>query len=228
MFDQLRVVRHSIGKTVRTLQLGSAIRRIRSGSCSEKILTRLLQGWHNEGFSADTAYLSAVAKYAAMAEGDVLECGSGTSTLLLAAITEGTGRRVHALEHMPEWREKVCAKLKKHRLTAEVHLAPLEAHGEFHWYKIPETLPRHFTLVVCDGPPGSTHGGRFGLLPCVGDRLREAVILVDDTERPGEQLILERWRSEYGVHYEMICNNEGSYALAHLPPNSQIATKPEV
>lgn len=226
MLEPLRRLRYKLGETVRGLTLASAIRSIRSGSCSDEQVSKLLRGWHNEGFAADVAYLVAVAEYAAQAKGDILECGSGASTLLLAAIAERSGVKVHSLEHMPEWRQKVCAALEKRSLKADVHAAPLETRGQFSWYRIPENLPFHFAIVVCDGPPDATPGGRYGLLPCVGDRLQGAVVLMDDAERPGEQHVLQRWRTEFGVHFDIV-TNKGSYAVATCPVGSQTETIPK-
>jgi len=182
---------------------------------SRRTASRLLKGWHNEGFSADSAYLSAVMKYAFAARGNILECGSGATTLLLAATAERTGTRVHALEHMPEWRDRVRTALQRFSLAAEVHLAPLVQHGPFNWYEIPEQLPKDFALVICDGPPSTTLGGRYGLLPCLHRHLRGAVILMDDAERSGEQEILARWQQEFGLEFHIV--EPGIYAVAKLP-----------
>ena len=216
MFEPPRFVRSKLARIIRSAHLASAIRSIRSGSCSEKEVSSLLRGWHNEGFSADTAYLLAVAQYAIKTKENILECGSGASTLLLAAIAERSGVQVHSLEHMLEWREKVCAALDKHSLKAEVHLAPLKTENDFSWYKVPGDLPSRFGLVICDGPPDATTGGRYGLLPCVGNRLEGSTILMDDAERPGEQRVLHRWRNEFGVQFDIV-TNKGSYAVASCP-----------
>ena len=58
-------------------------------------------------------------------------------------------------------------------------------------------LPRDFGLVVCDGPPGTIQGGRYGLMPVMGEYLRpDCRILLDDTNRRKEKELIERWAGE--------------------------------
>lgn len=75
--------------------------------------------------------------------------------------------------------------------------SPLKDYGDFCWYDAPlESMPDSFSLVICDGPPGATKGGRYGLVPFMRDRLRSGcVILLDDAEREEERTIAARWQS---------------------------------
>jgi hypothetical protein len=51
-------------------------------------------------------------------------------------------------------------------------------------------------LVICNGPPGQTKGGRFGLIPQIKASLKQgAVILMDDTIRDDERSIIEKYKS---------------------------------
>ncbi len=78
-------------------------------------------------------------------------------------------------------------------------LQPLVSYGPFDWYSVgPHVLPRSFSLVVCDGPPGDTRGGRMGLMPVLHDHLAPGCrIPVDDTFRSGERHVIEQWRRAY-------------------------------
>src|SRR5439155_7752889 len=86
--------------------------------------------------------------------------------------------------------------LRDHK-AGQVYLwfSPLSDYGEFVWYAAPLPLmPDAFRLVVCDGPPGGTRGGRVGLLSVIGDRVPAgAVILLDDAARDGERHAVSRW-----------------------------------
>jgi hypothetical protein len=77
--------------------------------------------------------------------------------------------------------------------------APLKNFGEYSWYDdsgIPSD--EMFDLVLCDGPPNSTPGGRYGLLPRLFHQLRPgATIIVDDAHRDEESLMIQRWLAEY-------------------------------
>ena len=63
---------------------------------------------------------------------------------------------------------------------------------------VADSIPSDIRLVICDGPPGFTPGGRYGLMPLVGERLaRNCTILLDDTERKSEQQVIDRWAGDH-------------------------------
>jgi hypothetical protein len=75
-------------------------------------------------------------------------------------------------------------------------------------------MPPAFQLVICDGPPGETPGGRYGLWPVLGQRLAPgAVILLDDADRPGEEEVLRRWSTEARMRVDMRRVAGGAYAI---------------
>ncbi|MCV5153746.1 hypothetical protein OFC46_28050, partial [Escherichia coli] len=77
--------------------------------------------------------------------------------------------------------------------NVSVRLAELKDYGDFSWYntQVIYDFPDSFSLVVADGPPGNTKGGRIGLLPLLKDRLSNDVqILLDDAERESETITL--------------------------------------
>ena len=167
-----------------------------------RTLAALRFGWGNTGWSADTSLLSEVAAAAAAAQGPILECGSGLSTLVFALIAERRGLDLVVLEHEPGWYEHVAKRLRRLGGThVQLHLAPLTDYGEYHWYDTRGiALPEKFSLVLCDGPPGNTPGGRYGLLPVMGDRLGSGTtIFLDDARREGESEVLDRWHRQFGM-----------------------------
>lgn len=163
---------------------------------SSAILRWLHNGWSNEGWSGDLAYLEAVWRETLNAR-RVLECGSGLSTILLGRIADRTGAEIWSLEHLSEWQRKVNDVLANNKLPNRVTYAPLRSYGTYEWYTLPSDLPSDFDLVICDGPPSATRGGRYGLLPVCADRITNAKILLDDVERPEEQAILRDWKQEF-------------------------------
>lgn len=184
---------------------------------SRELLADLLTGWSNDGFAADLDYLEEVARRAAAVKGPVLECGSGLTTLLVGLLAGRRGFETWSLEHHPEWHARVGAALEAHNVPrARLALAPLKSYGAFSWYDPPlAEMPAAFQLVVCDGPPWTTPGGRYGLLPVMHERLPAgALVLLDDADRPDEQEALARWSGEFGVRFEMRETGEGAYALA--------------
>jgi hypothetical protein len=186
----------------------------RHGVRNPRIFRWLRLGWGNEGYSADTSYLEAVCDWASRVHGPILECGSGLTTLLLGIIA---CERVTTLEHMPDWKEHVQQAALERSIPVNVLTAPLVDYGGFHWYSLPRSLPKDIELVICDGPPGETIGGRYGLLAIVRSLLSpNAVILMDDTERSGEQVIIERWKREFGIRCKECGTPSGTYAEVRL------------
>jgi len=183
------------------------------------LLQVLRRAWDNEGYTATLPYLQEVATRAATAEGPILECGSGVTTIVLGALAGRRGVAVHTLEHDPAWRDRVAELLQRYRIPGvHLHLAPIIDRGAFDWYEVPKgSWPDEFGFVVCDGPPGDTKGGRYGLLPVLGARLRPgSIILLDDATRPGEMAVRRRWRAEREVRERVEHGPDRGYAVLTL------------
>jgi hypothetical protein len=172
-----------------------------------RLIRDLIYGWGNEVYSALEDYLTACAQGAASARGPILECGSGLTTIVVGVIAQRAGNTVWSLEHMAAYGDRVAKQLTKHRIDCvRLHTAPLKEHADFAWYDAPlSAMPDSFSLVLCDGPPGSTRGGRYGLAPVMKPRLRRGcVILLDDADRGDERSIARRWAAEFGGTHETV------------------------
>jgi hypothetical protein len=183
---------------------------------SRELLSELMAGWGNEGYAANLDYLEEVAKRAVSAAGPVLECGSGATTILLGVLCAKRQIEVWSLEHSPEWRARIVELLERSGISGSgVCSAPLVEYGEFDWYDPPlAKLPKRFALVICDGPPGSTKGGRYGLLPVMNDRLGSgSYVLVDDAGRPAEAEMIARWEREFQFETETFNAQGGKFAV---------------
>jgi hypothetical protein len=194
---------------LRAAHRAAALRRALAGlerepRGSEEIWERLVYGWGNEGFSSQPEYLAAVSEAAFAERGPILECGSGLTTLVLATIAKRTGSAIWTLEDDSSWLRVVDAAVQRFDLEANVRLARLRSYGEFEWYDTATLQLPSFALAVCDGPSGRTRGGRYGLLPVLGENLSTGcTILFDDAARPGEQDVIRRWESEERVRTEV-------------------------
>ena len=83
-------------------------------------------------------------------------------------------------------------------------------------------MPRSFSLVICDGPPSRTLGGRYGLVPVMRTRLKAGcVILLDDAEREHERQIARLWQTELGAKAEFL---DGSKPLIRLVVQGKAVT----
>lgn len=171
------------------------------------VVADLIYGWGNEPWSASDGFLDGCIQHALASNGPILECGSGLSTVLVGAVAQRRGLGYWALEHTPVWATKVKKYLDRYKIRSVVICAgPLVNYGDFFWYRPPlQSMPESFALVVCDGPPGTTEGGRFGLAPIMRDRLKPGcVILLDDASRAQELAIARRWESEIGATFEIL------------------------
>lgn len=171
------------------------------------VLRDLQYAWGNKSHIAGEEYLLACLGDALKVRGPILECGSGLSTLLVAAVAKTRDLDHWVLEHQPSWADKVQRQLIRcslNRTTLSVN--PLEDYGEYFWYRPPPSteMPEDFALVICDGPPGRTLGGRYGLMPTLADRMKDhCIILLDDAGRKGEMAIAERWSNEFNAPFKM-------------------------
>ena len=217
-------VKDKIKSITRERRLDAAMQRLAAVSTNEApgldVLTDLAQAWGDDGFRAVGGFLEEVTRWGAEAKGPVLEIGSGLTTLILGSVVGRRGWPVWTLEHHPEFFRITEAKLKRYGLS-NVHLtlAPLRDYGDFCWYDPPlDKLPRDFSLIVADGPPGDVKGGRFGLLPVLHLHFASgAVVLLDDAERPQEKAVLQKWASEYGLSHQSHARDGKAWAICSFP-----------
>ncbi len=179
-----------------------ALKRMLIGGQRQRIpyfaLTLVYLFWGNLFYAASWFYLRRVALHVLQSRGSVLECGSGATTLIVSALTAAKNRRVQILEHDAEWFEQIRDMLHTAGIThIELVHAPLRSYGIYTWYGPPQDFAYadDIGLVICDGPPGSTVGGRYGMLPVLKPYLSPGcTILLDDTHRSGEKRVIRLWR----------------------------------
>lgn len=143
------------------------------------------------------------------APAEVVECGSGTSTVVMARlIAQRRTGRLTALEHDARWATVVEEQLAAEGLhaIARVVLAPLEKG----WYASAgvAALPTPVDLLIVDGPPADQPElalARHPALARLASRLApDAVVVLDDIGRAGEQTVLERWERESPWRFERL------------------------
>ena len=213
-------IKNSIRNTINERNLSRAlneIRRLPGGEVpSVDLLETLQAAWNNEGMAAQTGYLQEVSRIALNVQGAVLECGSGLTTLLLGLLAGRRGNTILTLEHHAEWHQKVSSVLRRYDISGVQNcLTPIHSFGDFSWYESPsEPIPQTFSLVVCDGPPGDTPGGRYGLLPRMNDYIPPgALILLDDAHRPEESEAIRRWELIRSLDVTFHSQGRGAYAV---------------
>lgn len=137
---------------------------------------QLHDAWGNK-FAASTVMLAALAVLARESVRPILECGSGLSTLIMAAANPSI--EIHVLENSPIFAEHLRIEAGKHGLTnIHIHSRPLKDG----WYDC-ETLPAlEWALVVIDGPPRKD-ANRLEILSRLD--LSAATVVADDVQAHG-------------------------------------------
>jgi hypothetical protein len=169
-------------------------------------LTKSLPGTRDWAASPD--FLMELVRHALSAKPKtVVECSSGTSTLVLARCMQiNGGGKVYSLEHDPIYAQQTRVQLERHGLSefAEVRAAPITtmqfSGDSWSWYDVAD-LPDQLNidLLVIDGPPSVTGPlARYPAGPVLFPRLSErAAVFLDDASREDEKAILLRWSKEF-------------------------------
>lgn len=161
------------------------------------------------GWAATTptilALVDEVRRRAAEGPVNVVECGSGASTVWVAhALAEAGHGHVYALEHEPAFAEQTRAFLQRLGLDAYASVidAPLvettSGDRTSAWYELaPGVLPDSIDVLFVDGPPGTTAElARIHAFPQLAARLGAGSwVVLDDTHRPEERRIARSWQN---------------------------------
>ena len=137
----------------------------------------------------------------------ILEIGSGTSTVLMAAAARANGTgHVTAIEHLSRYADQTGnaiaqAGLEDWATVIETELVERDIAGEpWTWYAVDiEALPASIDLLLVDGPPQSTgSNARYPAVPLLYQSLAEdARVILDDFKRPQEAAVAEMWLDRY-------------------------------
>jgi predicted O-methyltransferase YrrM len=158
------------------------------------------------GWAASPDFLYTVARHALAARpGLVVECGSGSSTVVLArALALNGSGRVVSLESDAGFAEATRGLLRDFGLedrATVVHapLKPVAAGGVRQpWYAVEHLPDGPIDLLIVDGPPMETAPlARYPAGPLLLPRMRPGgTVFVDDAHRPEEKAAVERWLNE--------------------------------
>ena len=138
----------------------------------------------------------------------ILECGTGLTTLMLAAACKQVGNgQIISLEHEEEYAlrsQQVIAHYKLSHIVQVIHapLVPYDINDrEYLWYSL-DALPEiSVDMLVVDGPPGPIQEhSRFPAVPLLVERFaNDCHIFLDDAARQEEQEVVDMWTREFDV-----------------------------
>lgn len=169
----------------RDIALPEAIKAIKAGTDQPRTYAEIYNVWDNN-WALSPEGLYACTNMARKASGPILECGSGLSTICMAA---ATNQPIIALEQSASWACKI--ERMTENTSVDLRFADIKDYGDFKWY---DEIPKEqFSVVVIDGPPGSD--GRSGIFKLLNGEIKSATILVDDIART-------HWRNEVEAYCE--------------------------
>ena len=190
------------GETIYSGRLASHLKRqagqflpgiddVKNGKDSEAVYTELFNEWGNE-WSASPHMLCALSSLVKTVSGQVLETGSGLSTLVMAAANPDV--TITALESSSYWAAKVSNYAEKLGLT---NVNVLVTSLEDGWYK--ECPDSHYSMVICDGPPRAD-SDRSKIYDYVGN----ALLIVDDMEDPVQKDLARKFAESRGREFHVL------------------------
>jgi predicted O-methyltransferase YrrM len=163
---------------------------------------------------------------AALGMRNVLELGSGLSTLMIAhAFRRAGGGKVLSLDDDARWAAQTTATLEREGLAsfAEVRVAPLKdvtsGGRTSSWYDISAIAAgTRFDLVIVDGPP-AWKGDRLARLPALYELRKHlsenGVLVLDDAGRGGEAEIARQWQRDFpDLHFRMVGVGRGLFVAS--------------
>jgi len=170
MFADIEMPFDHVGEKVWSGHLGDYIRQtqnvdhpdfersmlaVKNGTAVEQDFETLVRRSGNVAYTLPHESLARLYHEAKAAQGNILECGTGLSTIIMGLALAGTGHRVYALEHDLSWLRKATAWLQRYEVeTVNLFYAPLFPHEKGDWYGIrAHELPSDFDIAVIDGPP---------------------------------------------------------------------------
>ena len=161
----------------------------------------------------------------------VVELGSGASTVFLAYCLKRIGHgRLLSIDHDSVFADKTRTMIKQHGLAeyATVLFRPLEQlrvrGNDCLWYSIhPSDMNGPVDLLLIDGPPYHVHPlARYPAVPVMLPYMTaNAVIILDDANRPEELHIIDLWAAEFPeLSMEKLDTEKGGLKLERSAPGS--------
>ena len=181
-----------------------------------------------DAWALDGAGLAAVVAAIEAGRTQVIECGSGASTVAMArALRTHGGGKIQALEHLAPFAARTRGLLRAEGLEAfaEVLHAPLvvrrssfartltrttndERRTTTPWYSdnAVAKLAPNAELLLVDGPPGDCGAAsRAPALSRLASKLSPGcLVMLDDADRPGEAYAIREWERDHGVAFERV------------------------
>jgi hypothetical protein len=190
-------------------RLDAAMERLIAGDNSEETFKEIGKRYAEPYAMGHTA-MKALYDACLDAKGPILEVGSGITTILAGIACLRNGQTVHSLEHDLEWFRIVRNYIQTWKVKSiALYYAPLIEYADpeggdkpITWYGdgVLDNLPQNFDVVLIDGPP--RRFGREAAYKLVGDRIKDATWIVDDTDDAEQFGLVKKYAEKYGKTVE--------------------------
>lgn len=153
-------------------------------------------------WKADTGFLHQIVdRIAAVPVRQVVELGSGASTLVIAkALALHGGGALTSFDQHPDFIAATKAWLAEHHLHADLLVAPLDLPPPSwggRWYRLSH-VPAVIDLLIIDGPHWTLNPMVRGAAETLFDRIAPGGTgMLDDAARPGERVVARRWKRDW-------------------------------
>lgn len=149
-------------------------------------------------FSATEDVLLTATLAAKKADGDILEIGSGISTIAMAAATK---HKVWCIEHDPAWAVRLEQMAADAGVGSRIMLCTAPIRDG--WYDADELtdLPDHFAMALVDGPPRFL-ASRMPFFDRYGSQC--GMIVCDDADDEGYRKAVSGWASDNGYNFDLV------------------------
>ena len=129
------------------------------------------------------------------------------------------------MDHDKTFADTTARRIQEHGLAdyAQVIFAPLITHTHedltFLWYDLSRVEIPQIDFLLIDGPPGHFQPlSRYGALPLLqGSLSSQSAILLDDTNRVDEQILISRWLNEFPLEQTILKAEKGAVLLTFKP-----------
>ncbi len=194
------IIQDSLGAALRR-QAGSTLRyvaqELAGGSMEVQLFQEAIKRAGNT-YGAPAEVLALCAAMGRLADGPIIEAGSGLTTILLAAVTK---HPVYCLEHDPIWAARLEEMIVESGVSnIGICLCPIKDG----WYDLTDyeaELPAQFALGLNDGPPRLV-GDRMGFYERFGHCTD--TIIVDDADDRSYGTAIVEWCAENGKRVDFI------------------------
>lgn len=195
--------KHGVYQMERDLIIKESITALKNGNPDMKVFTNLFEAWNNP-FAASPELLASLYFMAKSADGDILETGTGLSTIVMACANPNV--TIHALEHELMFAAPTKYFLDVHGIeNVKMHVAPLKQYAEGKWYDVSEFQAKKVSLALCDGPPRKI-SNRSIFYRELGEQIADAVVIMDDADDSESVEPIKNWAEGLNRRVEVMGN----------------------